>query len=72
MPQKESKAVPEGNDPVTHQEELGSNQPMMTDFYRMINERIDESDIHLDRTKSHFNQQEKKLGQLMEMTRGSN
>ena len=38
----------------------------------MTKERFDQLDRYLDRMKSHFGQQEKKLDELMEMTRGTN
>ena len=61
MPQKESKAVPEGNGPVPQQEELGSGQPTLANVYRMMEERFDKLDRYLDSMKRHFDQQEKKL-----------
>ena len=37
MPRKESEAaVPEGNGPVSQQEEFGSGQPTLADVYRMV------------------------------------
>ena len=35
MLRKASEAVPEGNDPVPHKEELGSDQPTLADIYRL-------------------------------------
>ena len=72
MPRKESKAVPEGNGPVPCQDTFGSGQPTIADLHRMIEERFDQSDRYLNRMKNHFDQQEKKLHELMEMTRGAN
>ena len=46
MLRKKSKAVPEGNGPVPHQDEFGSDQSTMADLYRMIEERFDRSDIY--------------------------
>ena len=69
MPRKESKAVPEGNGPVSQQEEIGPGQPTLADVYRMFKERFDQSDRYWDSMKSHFDQQKKKLDELMEMTR---
>ena len=37
-----------------------------------MKERSDQSDKYWDRMKSHFDQQENKLDELMEMTRGTN
>ena len=34
MLRKKSKAVPEGNGPVPHQDEFESHQPTMADFYQ--------------------------------------
>ena len=36
MLRKAIKAVPEGNDPVSQKEELGSGQPTMEDVYRRM------------------------------------
>ena len=43
MPRKKGKAVPEGNGPVPHRDEFGSDQPTTADLYRMIIERFDRS-----------------------------
>ena len=32
MPRKQGKAVPEGNDPVPHHDEFGSDEPTMGDL----------------------------------------
>ena len=62
MPRNRSKAVPEGNDPVPHQDEFGPDQPaMMADVYRRI-EGIFNRQLNL--MKSHFDQQDKKLDEL--------
>ena len=71
MPRKESEAVPEGNCPVPQQEEFGSGQPTLADVYRMVKKRFDQSDRYWHRMKSHFDQQVKKLHELMEMMRGT-
>ena len=65
MPRKESKAVSEGNGPVPRQDKFGSDQPTMADLHRMIEERFDQLDRYLDRMKNHFDQQEKKLHELI-------
>ena len=40
MPRMENKAVPKGNGPVPQQEELGSGEPTLADFYRLFKERF--------------------------------
>ena len=72
MPRKESEAVPEGNGPVSRQEEFGPDQPTLADANRMYQERLDQLDRYWDRMKSHFDQQEKNMDKLIEMTRGTN
>ena len=67
MPRMESKAVPEGNDPVSQQEEFGSGQPTLADVYRMFEQRFDQSDRYWYSIKIYFDQQEKKLDDSMEM-----
>ncbi|CAN0437726.1 unnamed protein product, partial [Ascophyllum nodosum] len=83
MPRKWSKAVPEGNCPVPHQDEFRPDQRTMADLYRMIKERFDQSsknldrmdsqfnqsDRCLDRMKSHIDEQDGKLDKLMDVTR---
>ena len=71
-PRNWSKAVPEGNDPTPQQKEFGSGQPTLADVYRVMKERFDQSDKYWDSVKSHFHQQERKLDELMEMTRRAN
>ena len=71
MPRNWSKAALEGNGPVPQQEEFGYGQPTLADVYRMIKERFDQSDRYLGRMKSHFDQQDTKLDELMEVTRGT-
>ena len=41
MLRKESKAVPESNGPIPRQKEFGSDQPTLTDLYRLFEERFD-------------------------------
>ena len=65
MPRNCIKAVPEGNGPVP-QEESRSDQFMLADVYRCFEERFDRQ---LEIMESHFDRQEKKLGELMEKTR---
>ena len=73
MPRNWSNTVPEGNGPVPHQDEFGSDQlTIMAHLYRVNKGRFDQSDRYLDRMKSHFDQQEDtKLDEFMEMTRGT-
>ena len=64
-----SDAVLEINGPVPRQEEFGPDQPTLADIYRLFEERLDRQ---LKLMKSRFDQQEKTLDELMEMTRGNN
>ena len=61
----------EGNDPVPHHDEFGSRAPTMADLYRIGKEQVGKSDSNLERMKNHFDQQDEKLDELMEMTRGT-
>ena len=67
MPQKESKAVPEGSGPIPQQGKFGSGQPTLTNVYRMMEKLFDRSDRYLDSIKRHFDQHEKMLDEFMEM-----
>ena len=58
--------VPEGNAPVSQQEELGSYQPTLADKHRRFEESFDRQ---LEIMKSRFGQQEKKMDELMEEMR---
>ena len=40
MPRKKSKAVPAGNGPVPQHDEIGCDEPTMTDLYRMIKKEL--------------------------------
>ena len=66
MPRKQGKAVPEGNDPGPHHEEFGPDQPTLADIYRVFEERFNRQ---LNLMKSHFDQQDNKLDELMENIR---
>ena len=66
MPRNWSKAVPEGNGPVPQREEFRPDQPTLADVYRLFEERLDR---HLNLIKSHFDQQDKKLNELMAKTK---
>ena len=68
MPRKWSKAVPEGNGPVPHQEEFGPDQPTLADVYRLFKERLDRQ---LKLLEGRFDQHNEKLDELMEDTRES-
>ena len=48
MPRNWSKAVPVGNDPIPYQDEFGSSEPTMADFYQMIKNLFDISNRKLD------------------------
>ena len=48
MPRMENKAVPEGNGPVSQQEEFGSGEPRLEDFQRRFEEIFDRWDRKLD------------------------
>ena len=45
---EQTKLYPEGNGPVPQQEESGSDQPTLTDVYRMIEKFFDRSNRKLD------------------------
>ena len=66
MPRNWSKVVPEGNGPVYQQEDFGPDQPTLGDVFQLFEESFDRQ---RKTVKSHFDRQEKKLGELMEMTR---
>ena len=66
MPRNWSKAAPEGNGPAPHQKEFGPDQPTLADVYRLFEERLDRQ---LKLRESRFDQQDKKLDELMEKTR---
>ena len=55
MLRKAIKAVPEGNDPVPQEEELGSGQPTMANVYRRIKLMM-----------SHFEEQMDEISDLMD------
>ena len=69
MSRNRSKAVPEGNGPVSRHGESGSGEPTMADLYRMLEANFDGK---LNRMKSHFYRQDKKLGKLTEKMRATN
>ena len=64
-----SKAIPEGNSPVPQQEEFGSGQPTLAGVYRVMKERLDQSDRYWDSMKSHFSHLEKKLDEIVKEMR---
>ena len=61
MPRKESEAVLEGNGPVPHQEEFGSDQPTLADVYRIIKKLLDKSGRKLDDLRIKTGQQTPRL-----------
>ena len=69
MPREHSKAVPDGDGPVPHHDEFGGGEPTMADLYRMLEESFDKK---VDKMRSHFDQQDKKLNELTEMMRATN
>ena len=71
MPRKWIKAVPEGNGPVPHHDEVGPDQPTMVDLYRMIKERFDRSDSNMDKMTSLFGRSDRKLDELTEKMRAT-
>ena len=64
MPRNWNKAVPEGNGPIPHQDEFGSHEPTMADFYRMIKEPYDESDMKLDKLAEKMRESKQRLAGL--------
>ena len=59
LPRNLSKAVPEGDGPIPHQDEFGPGQStVLADVYRLFKERFDRQ---LKLMKSHFDQQDKTL-----------
>ena len=55
MPRKQSKAVPEGNDSVSHHDEFGSDdEPTMADIYQLFEGSFDRLTSHFDRMTSHL------------------
>ena len=64
-------AVPEGNGPAPHHNEFGSDEPTMTDIYRLFGKRFDRVKKNLfDKMTSHFDRQEKTLDEFTEAMRG--
>ena len=59
-------AVLEGNGPVPQQEQFRSEQPRLTDVYRLFQESFN---IRIKIMKSRFGQQEKKLNKLADEMR---
>ena len=61
MPRKESEAVPEGNGPVSQQEEFGSGEPTLVDIYRMFDGCFDRWDRKLEKSRIRTSQREASL-----------
>ena len=64
MLRKESKAVPEGNGPVTQQEEFGPNQPTLEELCRMIKEVFEEWDRRIDKMRE-YTEERKSMNQRL-------
>ena len=58
MPRNWSKAVPEGNGPIPHQDEFGPDQPTSADVYRRFEEMFDRQ---LNQMKSYFDEFTEKM-----------
>ena len=61
-----SKAVPKGNGPAPQQEEFMRDKPKLADVHRLFEEILDSQ---LNPMKSHFDQQDGILDELMQKTR---
>ena len=68
MPRKWSRAVPEGNDPVPH-DEVGPDQLTMADLYRMTEELFDQSHRKLDELTEEMRGARPRLADLEQDTR---
>ena len=64
MLRMENKAVPEGNDPVPQQEEFGSGEITLADFYRLFEERFDRWDRKLNEMTKHWRSMDQRLAGL--------
>ena len=64
MPRNWSKAVPENNGPIPHQDEFESREPTMADFYRMVKELFDKSDRKLDELTEEMRGTKQRLASL--------
>ena len=71
MPRHRSDAVPEGNDPVPQQEEIGSNQPTLADVYRLTEELFDKSDRKMDELAEDMRVTDQRLASLEQDARQS-
>ena len=63
MPRNRSTAVPEGNSLIRH-DEIGPDQPMLADIYRMIEEVFDKSDRKLDELADEMRATKQRLAGL--------
>ena len=72
MSRNRSKAVPEGNGPVPHRDELESGEPTMAGLYQMLKKNFDRMEKNLDMMPSHFDRQYKQLGELTEKMKHTN
>ena len=70
MPRKDSEAVPEGNGPVSQQDEFGSGEPTLADVYRPFEERFDQQqkrmDSFFDGMASCFDRWNRKLDEILD------
>ena len=65
-PRNRSKAAPEGNGPVPHHDELGTDQCTLADIYRLFAERLDRQ---LNEMKSHFDELKEKMRETRAFSR---
>ena len=56
-----SEAIPEGNGPVPQQEKFGSDQPMLADIHRRMEELFDKPDRKLDELEEEIRATEQRL-----------
>ena len=63
MPQKQGEAVPEDDDSVPRHDELGPDQPILADIYRLFEEIFDRQlnlmKRHFDLTASNYGEDER-------------
>ena len=72
MPQTKSKAVPEGNNPVPHYDDFGSDhQPTRANLYQMIKYQFNPSDKQVDELTEKIRQQNQRLAGLEHEVRQS-
>ena len=69
MPRNWSKAVPEGNELVSQQEEFGSDQSTLADIYRMVEELFDKSDRNMDQLTEKMRGTRQRVASLEQVAR---